>query len=70
MSQFTVDLEECARMMYHAADCINYYIRVTSYPDCNSCGRITCQYKPKPGQQTRINCPLWLSRWDKRPEDE
>lgn len=27
--------------------------------DCNDCGAENCQYKPQPGQHTRINCPLW-----------
>lgn len=69
MSQFTADLEEFARMLHGAADCINYYVRITSYHDCNDCGEKTCQYKPRLGETTRINCPLWVSKHAKQPEE-
>lgn len=37
----------------------DYYDRVASLPDCNDCGRWDCEYKPRWGEQVRINCPLW-----------
>lgn len=33
---------------------------IQSRPDCNVCGRRDCEYKPKPGQFTRYNCPLFI----------
>jgi hypothetical protein len=68
MSQFTMDAEEFARMLHHAADCISYYHRVSSYHDCNDCGaNPECKYLPQWGGMTRINCPLWReteeSKW-------
>lgn len=33
---------------------------IQSQPDCNVCGRRDCEYKPKPGQFTRYNCPLFI----------
>lgn len=37
----------------------DYYDRVSALPDCNTCGREACEYKPRWGYQVRINCPLW-----------
>ena len=61
------EAEEFARALVYAADCIRYYERVSSYNDCNNCGKkTTCRYAPKLGETTRINCPLWESK-DDRP---
>lgn len=63
MSQKMEDAKEFARMLSFVAECVYYYDRVTSYPDCNTCGKQkTCGYCPKPGEQTRINCPLWENK--------
>ena len=59
MSRMDMDAEDFARMLIYTADCIRYYQRVSSFNDCNNCGRKSCEYKPKPGEQVRINCPLW-----------
>lgn len=32
---------------------------IFSRPDCNDCKKIKCEYAPKIGERTRINCPLW-----------
>lgn len=35
-------------------------MQVASQNDCNDCGAArTCQYVPRIGSLTRINCPLW-----------
>lgn len=37
-----------------------YYERISSLPDCNDCGKKhSCSVVPRPGENTRINCPLW-----------
>lgn len=52
--------EEIKSTLYGLIDMIDYYERVASLPDCNDCGgNNMCMYAPKPGQQVRINCPLW-----------
>ena len=36
------------------------YRRLTDLPNCNCCGiKNTCTYCPEPGENVRINCPLW-----------
>ena len=63
LTQSDMDAKDCARMLRYAADCIDYYLRVKSYPDCNTCGiRKECQYCPDLGEQTRINCPLYKGK--------
>lgn len=63
MGQGLEDAKEFARMMHFVADCVEYYARTTSYPDCNTCGKQKeCEFLPKIGQQTRINCPLWKEK--------
>lgn len=37
----------------------DFYDRVTALPDCNTCGRNNCEYRPVWGLSVRINCPLW-----------
>ena len=34
--------------------------RLLSYPNCNTCRRDNCEYKPKAGEDVRINCPLHI----------
>lgn len=34
--------------------------QIYSTHDCNECGRLCCEYKPKPGEFTRWNCPLFI----------
>ena len=52
--------ETVRETLYMLIDMIDYYKRITSLPDCN-----TCAFKneygicPKPGEQTRINCAYW-----------
>ena len=59
----TKEQKALIRLLYHAADCIQYYDRVSCLPDCNDCGRAKeCEYLPKPGEQVRINCPLHISQ--------
>ena len=58
----TKDLaEDFCRMLHFAADCIQYYYRISALHDCNDCGKNPndCEYIPRCGEHTRINCPLW-----------
>lgn len=61
MNNLEINSEELARVLIHVADCIRYTHKVQSYDDCNNCGR-GCGYEPKPGEMTRINCPLWRAK--------
>lgn len=36
-----------------------YFNDLSSKPDCNTCARKYCEYKPRVGQTVRANCPLW-----------
>lgn len=57
---------EFANALRYAAECIEYYERVSSLGDCNDCGRQEqCEYLPKWGEEVRINCPLWAQSQDK-----
>ena len=62
MSRRDEDLRDLLRLIYHAADEIQYALSVQSYDDCNTCGRKHCRYMPKPGAMVRINCPLWKEK--------
>ena len=62
MSQWREEAKDFAKQLRFASECIEFYLRVTSYNDCNTCGDRECQYKPWPGEQTRINCPLWRAK--------
>ena len=59
------EASELARAFEFASECIQYYVRVSSYHDCNDCGKTEeCAHVPNPGEQTRINCPLWKNKND------
>ena len=35
---------------------------VASKPNCNTCCDRSCMYRPRAGETTRFNCPLWRGR--------
>jgi hypothetical protein len=55
---------DIARTLHHIADCVGYYERIAPLPDCNTCGKRKCEYRPKLGETVRINCPLWIEEGD------
>lgn len=68
MSRMDEDAREFARMLLYVVNCINYYSRVSSYNDCNNCGKNPgCEYLPRLGEMTRINCPLWEGKKKNEP---
>ena len=36
-----------------------YFKDLSSKPDCNTCEKRNCDYRPKPGATVRANCPLY-----------
>lgn len=40
----------------------HFFNDITSKPDCNTCCDLTCRYRPKVGEITRFNCPLWYGK--------
>lgn len=36
-----------------------FFNDVSSKGDCNTCVRADCKFKPRIGETTRFNCPLW-----------
>lgn len=36
-----------------------FFDDVAGKPNCNTCADQECSYRPKPGEITRFNCPLW-----------
>lgn len=40
-----------------------FFNNVTAFGDCNDCGNLkTCKYKPRIGETTCFNCPLWRNK--------
>lgn len=42
-----------------------FYNDIVSNPDCNTCKNKNCEYRPKSGDITRFNCPLWEGEKEK-----
>lgn len=42
-----------------------FFDDVSTKPDCNTCDKKYCEYRPKPGQTTRFNCALWIGEKEK-----
>lgn len=56
------DVDRMIHDLYHIADCLGVYKRYAALPDCNNCGaKDRCKYVPGPGENTRINCPHWVT---------
>ena len=36
-----------------------YFKDLSSKPDCNTCEKRNCDYRPKLGATVRVNCPLY-----------
>lgn len=36
-----------------------YFMDVSSKPDCNTCKKRSCEYRPRVGDTVRTNCPLY-----------
>ena len=54
-------IESFVQMLYYASDCIRFAEETKKLPDCNTCGKKNgeCEFAPRIGSRTRINCPLW-----------
>lgn len=61
LKQAQEELAEAKRELVGYKNCFDYYIKNSH--DCNDCSEIKkCEYLPKPGDKTRINCPLWRGK--------
>lgn len=36
-----------------------FFDEIAPMQNCNTCADQECPYRPKPGEITRFNCPLW-----------
>ena len=53
--------QEKLNVLIQALDLISELKNIEELPDCNTCMRQGCEYKPKLGEYTRFNCPLHMS---------
>lgn len=51
--------ESCEKMHRKLESYESYFKQVSSLNDCNNCKKRDCEYRPKLGENVRINCPLW-----------
>lgn len=66
-----MDKIDLANLLYYAADCIRFYERISALHDCNDCLlNGTCGYRPRPGDYTRINCPIWVEIKEDKPHEK
>ena len=62
--------DEIAAILFRIANCVQYFEKMSNLHDCNDCpARKKCEYLPKPGEYTRINCPLW-GKGSKTPSEQ
>jgi hypothetical protein len=58
-----LEIKRCSECDRGKCDTCGYKLHskgVSKLPDCNDCGKAkNCEYKPRLGAYTRINCPLW-----------
>lgn len=52
---------DLATVLFYLAECVRYTGKTMQQPDCLTCGKLKgCEYRPSWGDDTRINCPLWV----------
>lgn len=54
--------EDMKELLIYVLEAIDYRTMMEKQHDCNDCGYACCKYRPRPGERTRINCPLWKRR--------
>ena len=50
-------LDEAIESVAYILDCLMVCRNMIEAGECNSCKNKDCQWKPKPGQRVRYNCP-------------
>ncbi len=58
MSRLDQDREDLIRLIISICDYARLGYKVSTYKNCNNCGRKECQFKPDWGKDVRWNCPL------------
>lgn len=58
---FTDEQRKCSEEHRQLAEWLRLLKRILDSGDCNECGiQRMCRVVPKPGQQVRYNCPLFV----------
>lgn len=59
-------LNKTIRDVAYILDILMSYRNIVKSGDCNTCVGKCGDYKPKPGQMVRYNCPHYLAREEKQ----
>lgn len=59
MSRFDQDREDLIQLIISICDYARLGYNISTFPNCNTCKREDCEYKPDWGGHVRWNCPLW-----------
>lgn len=54
-----LSLSEGAAIFASMAEAARAYEQIIMLPNCLSCKKAECEYKPKDREPNRFNCPLW-----------
>ena len=56
----SISYDQLRHALFRLIDAIDFLERIKNLHDCNDCGaKNKCEYMPRYGDYTRINCPLW-----------
>jgi len=50
---------DLAQMFYEVSQCLRYTDQMIKLPDCNTCKKGNCEYRPGWGEPVRVNCFMW-----------
>ena len=62
-------LDEAIASVAYILDCLMAYRNIVESGDCNICKNKDCQWKPKPGQLVRYNCPFYTKKEEQKHVD-
>ena len=51
--------EYISKTLSYIGECVQFTESMRKLQNCESCGKEKCEYGPRLGKPTRINCPLW-----------
>ena len=46
-------------MFFEVSQCLRYTDQMIGLPDCNTCKKGNCEYRPGWGEPVRVNCFMW-----------
>lgn len=68
MSKFDQEGEELIKLLYSILNYARLGYEISTFDNCNNCGKTFCEYRPPWWKTVRWNCPLWKGEENERTD--